>query len=135
MKKFCVNVLATTAISLILLSFIALSFHATVIFLYTIFQVLGANIVVHLSLILLNKLETKNAIIEMLLQIVLITAILLIYGWAFQWFSSTPVWVLVPMGVAIYAVSTILNLLCMKQEAQEINALIKKRNDKGKQQL
>lgn len=133
MKKFIVNIFATTGISLILLSVIALFFHAKCICLQTTFQVLGINIIVHLGLIFLSKSEVKHTIIEITLDIALIMIMLLVFGSIFHWFTSTPIWLLVIMGFIIYIVSVILNLLCMKQEAQEINALIKKRNSKKSQ--
>lgn len=130
MKKFIVNIFATTGISFILLSIIALFFHAKSIYLQTTFQVLGINVIVHFGLIFLSKLEVKHTIIETALDIALIIIMLLVFGSIFHWFTSTPIWILVIMGFTIYIVSIILNLLCMKQEAQEINALIKKRNSK-----
>lgn len=128
MKKYIVNIFATTGISFLLLSMIALFFHAKYIYLQTTFQVLGINIIVHIGLVFLSKLEVKHTIIEIALDIALITIMLLLFGSIFHWFTSTPIWILVIMGFIIYLVSILLNLLCMKQEAKEINALIKKRN-------
>lgn len=133
MKKFIVNIFATTGISLLLLSITALFFHAQCIYLQTVFQVLGTNIMVHFGLFFLNKLEVKYAVFEIFLNITLILVMLLLFGSVFHWFTSTPLWVLMIMGFVIYIVSIILNLLCMQQEAQEINALIKKRNSKKSQ--
>ena len=130
MKKFIVNILATTGISLIFLSIIALFFHAKYIYLQTVFQVLGTNIIVHFGLILLSKLELKHSMIEMFLDIALIIIILIVFGSIFHWFTSTPIWILAILGSVMYIVSVILNLLYMKQEAHEINALIQKRNSK-----
>lgn len=135
MRKFFVNIFATTGISLILLSIIALFFRAKCIYLETIFQVLGTNIVVHFGLIVLSKLELKYAIIEIFLHIALIIIMLVVFGSIFNWFTSTPVWILVIMGFVMYIISAILNLFCMKQEAQEINELIKKRNSKKQQEI
>lgn len=133
MKKFIVNIFATTGISLLLLSITALFFHAQCIYLQTVFQVLGTNIMVHFGLFFFNKLEVKYAVFEIFLNITLILVMLLLFGSVFHWFTSTPIWVLMIMGFVIYIVSIILNLLCMQQEAQEINALIKKRNSKKNQ--
>lgn len=130
MKKYMVNIFATTGISFIMLSVIALFFQAKCIYLQTVFQVLGANIVVHFCLIFLSKLEIKYAIVEIFLHIALIILLLAAFGAAFHWFTSTPIWVLVIMGFVIYIISTILNLFSIKREAREINALIKKRNRK-----
>lgn len=133
MRKFFVNIFATTGISLILLSIIALFFQAKCVYLETVFQILGVNLIVHFGLVILSKLELKYAIIEIFLHITLIIIMLLIFGSVFNWFTSTPIGVLIIMGFAIYIISAILSLFYMKQEAQEINALITKRNSKKKQ--
>lgn len=59
MKKFAINVLTTTGLSLVLLSVIALCFQAECIFVQTVFQILGANIVFHSGFLLISKLEMK----------------------------------------------------------------------------
>lgn len=130
MRKFAVNIFSTTGISLILLSIIALFFQAKCIYIQTVFQVLGANIVIHLGFVFLNKSEIKHTILEIFLHIMLIIITLFICGLIFRWFTSTPIWILVIMGIVIYIVSVILNVIYMGQEAREINILIKKRNDK-----
>lgn len=130
MRKFFVNAFATTGISLILLSIIALLFQAKCIYLETVFQVLGANLVVHLGLNVLHNLELKYSVIENFFHFVLIIFVLIIFGLIFNWFIYTPIRILVIMGFVIYIISCILNLFSMKWEAQEINALIKKRKRK-----
>lgn len=130
MRKLFVNIFATTGISFLLLSLIALFFQAKCIYLETVFQILGANIVVHLGLVVLSKLELKYAVIEILLHIALILFVLVVFGLFFNWFTSTPIGVLVIMGLVIYIVSVVLNLFCMKRDAQEINVLINKRDSK-----
>ena len=130
MRKFFVNIFATTAISFLLLSMIALFFQAKCIYIETVFQVLGANIVVHFGLAVLSKIELKYAIVEIFLHIIMILSVLIVFGSVFNWFTSTPIGVLVIMGFVIYFVSVVLNLFCMKRDAQEINALINKRDKK-----
>lgn len=127
MKKFFLNIFATTGISMILLAIVALLFQAECIYIQTVFQVFGANILVQSGLFFINKIEVKYAIVEMFLSMILITAILLVFGSIFHWFTSTPLWTLIIMGLVIYVVSAILNLFFMKQEAQEINTLLKKK--------
>lgn len=128
MKKFFVNIFATTGISMILLAIVALLFQAKCIYIQTVFQVFGVNIFVQSGLFFINKIEMKYTIVEMLLSMILITATLLVFGSIFHWFTSTPLWTLIIMGLVIYVVSAILNLFFMKQEAQEINTLLKKRS-------
>lgn len=128
MKKNMVNILATTGISLLLLSVVALFFHAKCIFLEAVFQVFSVNIITHLGILFIQKAELKNTFAEMLLEILFIVCELLGFGSLFHWFTSVSFVLLVFMGVVIYIISLFLNLLQMKQEAKEINLLIKNRN-------
>lgn len=128
MKRNIVNVFATTGISILLLSIVALFYKAEYLYLKTVFQVLGVNIIVHLGLVLIQKLPIKYALLKTALDVILITGALLAFGVLFDWFTSTPAWVLVIMGIVMYMLSLLLDLLQMKKEAQEINELIRKRN-------
>lgn len=130
MKKFVINILATTGLSLILLSVIALFYQAEYLCLQTVFQVFGANTVLHFGFLLLRKLEMKQLLIETFSGIAMIIILLIVCGFLFDWFSSTPVWVLIPMGFIIYIVSVVLDLISMRQDAREINMLIRKREGK-----
>ena len=136
MKRFVVNVFDTTGISLLILSIVALCYNAEYLCITTVFQVLGANFIVHLWLLLFHKFELKYPIFEMTIEVLFIIVTLLVVGAIFQWFTSTPILVLITMGIVTYAISLILNVITMKQEAQKINLLIKKRNkDLQKQPL
>jgi len=128
MKKYIVNIFATTGISLLLLAAVALASRAKCIYIQTLFQVFAANAIAHFGLFITSRLELKYAAVKALLDIALITFMLLMFGMIFNWFTSTPIWLLAIMGFVMYAISAILNLFRMKHEAQEINALIKKRN-------
>lgn len=130
MKKLIVNIFAITGISLTLLSIIALFFRAEWLNILTVPQVLSANAIICLGITLLRTLELKYFIMKILLENILIAAVLVSFGSVFNWFTSTPVWLLVSMGVVIYFISLLLDLLHMKQEAQEINSLIQNHNKK-----
>lgn len=130
MKKLIVNIFAITGISLTLLSIIALFFQAEWLNILTVPQVLSANAIIYLGITLLRTLELKYFIMKILLENTLIAAVLVSFGSVFNWFTSTPVWLLVSMGVVIYFISLLLDLLHMKQEAQEINSLIQNHNKK-----
>lgn len=130
MKKILKNIFATTGLSLLLLSAIALCYDAECLYITSVFQTLEANVVIHIGLLFVQKMELKYTLIEGVLEIGIIIGILIEFGAIFHWFSSTPVWVLIIIGIVMYIASWALNLLHMKQEAQEINELIKKRNGK-----
>lgn len=127
MKKFMINAFATTGISLIMLSFVALAFHAKCIYLETVFQVFVVNVLSHLLIMLIRKMDFRNNCLEMTLELILLESELLIFDWLFQWFTSVSVGILVIMGIMIYVISLFLNLLQMKHAAKEINSLIQRR--------
>ena len=128
MKKMIVNILATTGISLLLLAVVALFFHASCIYLDTVFQACGVNIITHSGIVCIKKIEFRSILTEMILEITFIVCVLLVFGRLFHWFTSLSFLPLVCMGVIIYIISLFLNLLQMKQEAREINLLIKSQN-------
>ena len=130
MKKNVVNILATTGISLLLLSIVALFFHASCIYLETVFQAFCINIITHLGIMIIQKLEFRLIFTEIMLEIIFIVCELLVFGRLFQWFTSLSFLLLVFMGVVIYIISHFFDLLEMKQEAKEINLLIKNQNKK-----
>lgn len=124
MKKGVINIFATTGLSLILLSIIAWLYDAEFLCIKTVFQVFLLNVVMHLILLLMNKIEIKYLAIEVAIEIVLTVVLSLLFGTIFNWYTSTPLFVLVFMSIAIYVISIVLNILHMKQEADEINELI-----------
>lgn len=124
MKKGVINIFATTGLSLILLSIIARLYDAEFLCIKTVFQVFLLNVVMHLILLLMYKIEIKYLAIEVAIEIVLTVVLSLLFGTIFNWYTSTPLFVLVFMSIAIYVISIVLNILHMKQEANEINELI-----------
>ena len=124
MKKGVINIFTTTGLSLILLSIIARLYDAEFLCVKTVFQVFLLNVVMHLILLLMYKIEIKYLAIEVAIEIVLTVVLSLLFGTIFNWYTSTPLFVLVFMSIAIYVISIVLNILHMKQEADEINELI-----------
>lgn len=124
MKKGVINIFATTGLSLVLLSIIARLYDAEFLCVKTVFQVFLLNVVMHLILLLMYKIEIKYLAIEVAIEIVLTVVLSLLFGTIFNWYTSMPLFVLVFMSIAIYVISIVLNILHMKQEADEINELI-----------
>lgn len=129
MKKMAVNILCSTALTLLVLAAFGTMFGATVLFISGVFQSLIANIVIHIGLLLTHKFESKYAVLEYTLDIVYTIAVVLIFGFVFNWYSSTPVWMLVTMSVLIYLAGMLLSTIQMRQDISEINKLLKKRNN------
>ncbi|EHJ52617.1 hypothetical protein [Streptococcus macacae] len=129
MKKLIVNILATTSLSLVLLSLVALFYYqAHVLYLATVFQVLAANVLIHLSFLWIERCDIKNRFLELLGNILVIEGILLLFSWCFNWLSTLSLWLLVTMGAAFYFCTLLLDIFYIKRTTAEINDLIKRRH-------
>lgn len=127
MKKLTINIMTTTGITLVVLAFIAALYGAKFILIYSVFQSLGVNAVIHLGFLLTNKYESKYPILEAILDITYAVAVIILSGIFFNWYSSTPIWVLVIMALLIYIVGYLLRIVRMKEDVEEINTLLRKR--------
>lgn len=128
MKRLFVNVFATTGLSLIVISTVALMYKAEFLCISTVFEILGANVFIHLGLFMANKIEYKYWLAELITGNFIVISALVIFGFFLNWFSYVPVWVLIIMGIVVYFLSLSLNLFCMRQDAKEINELLRKRD-------
>lgn len=131
MKKLTVNILCSTGITLIVLAAIAALFGAKFLLISSVFQSLIANMIIHIGLLFTRRFESDYAILKYTLDIGYTTAIVLISGFVFNWYSSTPIGILITMSVVIYCIGILLNTILIRQDICEINELIKRRNSKS----
>lgn len=129
MRKMAVNILCNTALTLLALAAFGTMFGATVLFISGVFQSLIANIIIHAGLLLTHRFESEYAVLEYTLDIVYTIAVVLVFGFIFNWYSSTPAWILVTMSVLIYLAGMLLSTIQMRQDISEINKLLQKRNN------
>lgn len=129
MRKMTVNILCSTALTLLVLAAFGTMFGATVLFISGVFQSLIANIVIHVGLLITHKFESRYAVLEYTLDIAYTIAVVLMFGFVFNWYSSTPAWILVTMSVLLYLAGMLLSTIQMRQEISEINKLLKKRSN------
>jgi hypothetical protein len=125
MKKRIVNCLATTALALILLAVIALLHQASFLFISSVYQTLLANIAIHAGLALIKRFESKYFIVEMLWELGYILAVLTVCGFSFDWFRSTPLWIVIIMGIAVYLIGCAVNIFKINNDLMLINRAIK----------
>jgi hypothetical protein len=130
-KRTIMNIMVTTGSALMLLAVFAVIIGGKSIYTQSFFEILGANIVIHLGLILTKKFECSYAVLEYLLDASYITVVLIIFGFIFDWYSSTPVWYLVIMAVVIYAFGIFINIGRTKKNADELNILLQKHKQKN----
>lgn len=126
MKKISVNILCSTAVTLLLLAILGLVSGARFLLINSVFQSFVVNIVIHTGLLFTHRFESSYAILEFMLDIGYMEAVVIIFGAIFNWYGSTPIGVLVIMTAMIYIVGVFLNMVQMRQEVEEINELLQK---------
>lgn len=127
MKKISVTILCSTAITLLILAILGTISGAQFLLINSVFQSFIVNIVIHIGLLFTHRFESSYAILEFMLDIGYMEVVVIISGAIFNWYGSTPIWVLVIMTTIIYIVGVFLNMVQMRQEVEEINELLKKR--------
>lgn len=124
MKKVLLNIMATTGISLVVLSLVATLYDGTLICIDTIFQVLGLNVVIYIGLYFMEFIEYRFAILETCLKLIYIIVLVLVSGLIWGWYNSLPPAVLVLMTIGIFIVCVCLDAISLLSEVKAINVLI-----------
>lgn len=130
MKEGIKNYLVITALTLIILVIVASIFGGKFICVQTIYQILGVNGIIHIGLGMLQKFESKYLIVETFVRVSYTLIVLIGFGFLFKWYVSTPLWVVVLMGVVIYMISSIFDMLKVNHDVMCINEQIKIRKGK-----
>lgn len=121
MKKKIRNCLATTGLALILLAMVAMIYRGRFLCIETVFQVLGVSVLIHIGLMLLEKFESRYFFVEILAEVGMELLILIAAGFAFHWYESVPVWVLLLMGIAVYVIGCMIDMFRIKSDINVIN--------------
>lgn len=129
MKKIAVHILATTGLSLLVLCLIGVLSNAKMLYISSVFETFIVNLMIHLWLLMTQKIEFRHVTVEFAIDIGFIFILLVICGGIWEWFESTPIWVLAIIAVVLYVISFFFNLLRMQQEVNEINELLHRRDE------
>lgn len=127
MKKISVNILCSTAITLLLLAILGAVSGAQFLLIDSVFQSFLVNIIIHIGTLFTHRSESRYALLGSMLDIGYMEAVVILFGAIFNWYGSTPIWVLAGMTTIIYIVGVFLDMVQMRQKVEEINALLKKR--------
>ena len=124
MKKVLLNIMATTGISLVVLSLVATLYDGSLICIDTIFQVLGLNVVIYIGLYVMEFAEYRFAILETGLKLTYIMVLVLMGGLVWGWYDDLPIAVLVLMTIGVFIICVCLDAISLISEVKAINVLI-----------
>ncbi|MHC1748341.1 MAG: hypothetical protein AB9856_08120 [Cellulosilyticaceae bacterium] len=125
MKHRIKNCLLTTCLSLLSLAIVATLYSAQFLCIATIYQVLFANVLIHLGLTLFQHFESKYFIVEIALEMGYMLVVLILLGFLFGWYSSTPLWVLIVMGITVYVIGGCIDIFRLNNHLDSINDHLK----------
>jgi hypothetical protein len=131
MKKTIMNMMFTTGISIVGLTLYFTVIREERVLVQTIWQVFGANILLHLGLYIRDKFEIRNPIIECIADNSIIIIILLAFGFIFKWFVKVPIWLLVISAIGQYIITVIVTKSKVKKDIEAVNALLEEQDKKN----
>jgi len=131
MKKTIINVMFTSNAVLVLFAVYALIVGIEYIYIHSIFEILGANIVIHSGFFFVKKFESRYAFLEYLLDILYILFVLGIFAFFFKWYTYVPIWLFFIMTIAIYIFCVVLNIAKNRKSAKKMNELLQKRKERN----
>lgn len=129
MKRMILNIMATTGITLVALSIVALCYDATVICINTVFQSLLLDVLIYAGIYILNHFEYRYPILETGLKLIYVLTLALVCGWFFGWYANLSMAVLTIMTVVIFVVCACLDTFRLMDEVKAINVLLEKDNE------
>jgi hypothetical protein len=125
MKILIKNILATTGLTLITLAIIGTFYRAEMLLISSVYQSLLVNILIHLGLLIVQKMESTYYFVEILWQVVYVLLVLIPSGYLFGWYCATPLWIVVIMGIVIYGFSCFMNIFRTNSDVAFINNQLK----------
>ena len=130
LKKIILYVFASTGAVLFLLAIYRILINNNPIYGVNILQIIGANIVITIGLNLTEKIESRYAILEILIDIGFMIAVIVSFGVLFEWYNKVPIWFTVIMVIVIYISFYLLDVIRVRKDIEEINELLKKNKEK-----
>ena len=130
LKRIILYVFASTGAVLFLLAAFIMFKDNKSINVDTIMEIIGANTVITIGLFLTHKIEFRFAIFGYLLDIIFMTAVIVVTGVLFNWYSHISAWVPPAIVVMTYIIFNLLDIIRVHKDIKDINKLLKKLDEK-----
>ena len=129
MKKIIVNILYVTGAVLVVFAIYLTIIGKETILVNSIFEILGASILINVGITLRYRIEIRNFILENIVNLSYIIVVLLAFRAIFKW-NNLPVWFFILLAFIIYILSIVLLYYQVFRNKEEINKLLKKRRER-----
>jgi len=128
MKRIVLDIVFTYGASITILALFSLFIGLETVTVVMVFELFGANIIMHLGILLLHKLETPYLILEYLIDTCYVIIVLVVFWKIFNWYLI-PFWLLIVSAVVVYIFTIILDFRTCRKETKMINELLQKRDE------
>jgi hypothetical protein len=132
MRNFVRDVFSTTGITIIILVTIGAFLGGSRLFFSTVYQSLAANIIIHIGIILINKIEIRNPVVEFTVKIGYLFLIIIPAGIFCKWYSTMPLWGVIVTGLLVYVISCFINIIRVNNDIKFINKQLENRKEEDK---
>lgn len=122
LKRIAVNVLATTALSIFLMCLVAIIRGFTLMGVFVPFEILLVNLLAHIGFILLDKIDMRYKILNYTVMLIYLIGIIVGFGFLFKWFVVNEIWVVCLVGVVVFSIALVVDLVRINRDASEINS-------------
>jgi len=129
-KIIITGIMFITGAALVILAAFSAFFDVEFYFASAVLETFAANVLIVLGLYVRWKFEIRYIILEYLADIGYTIAVLIVFGFIFNWYAVTPVWLLIVMAVAIYILGMTVFLIKFRKDTNEMNELLEKRKKK-----
>lgn len=135
-KRVIVNVLATTALSIFLMCLVAIIKGFTLMGIFVPFEILLVNLLAHIGFILFDKINMKYKILNYIVMLIYLIGVIVGFGYLFKWFVVNEIWVVCVVGIAVFIIALVIDIIKINRDASEINSslqeLQKRKNQDNK---
>lgn len=135
-KRIAVNALATTALSIFLMCLVAIIKDFSLMGIVVPFEILLVNLLAHIGFILLDKINMRYKILNYIIMLVYLIGIIIGFGFLFKWFVVNEIWIVCVVGVAVFIIALLIDIVKINRDASEINSslqeLRKRKNQENK---
>ncbi len=126
-KNWLRNVFATTAISILCITIVGILTGDATIYIAVVWQTAVANVVIHLGILAVRRLQSIYFLVEILLELGLVIGVILLTGVLCGWFATTPIWMTLVVTLAVFGVACLINIVSIRRDIEEINREIELR--------
>lgn len=128
-KEWFKNVLATTAITLIIVTLVGVATGDDSIKTAVILPCVAANALIHLGIYGIRRLACEYLLAELLMELGFVIGIMLLTGSLAGWFARTSPWATVGITVAVFFVACLVDIVRLNKEVEQINRDIEDRRE------